>query len=300
MDATTLATLDPRDARDFIFKLYKNSPRFSGSLRSPLRQPSRSPESSRQYRPGDPVNLIDWRAFARTDELIIRQQQNQAANHLLLVLDCRSSMIWPSSEVKVDGGAHPHSQCSKLEAAVRLYFTLATAALMSGDQVSAWVIAEEALPNAVFTLRNINECRTFFDHIQGYHFDRSRILDLVHPQTFDSVRCDIGIWLSDFINGPACDPFFRSVRRPLGIHLLSSLETDITWLQPMTSYFDPIPEMTEYLGIELQETMSYAAQLAAWQNRLRQQFERHDGHYLLCTEMSSFKQITDWLQGLLV
>ena len=55
----------PEEARD---KRVKTSPRMHGTMRMALRRVARNPENSRLYVVGDPVPLIDWKAYARTDE----------------------------------------------------------------------------------------------------------------------------------------------------------------------------------------------------------------------------------------
>lgn len=46
----------------------------------------------RHYRPGDDVRKLDWRAYARTDQLLLKQFQEEVRPTLELVVDCSASM----------------------------------------------------------------------------------------------------------------------------------------------------------------------------------------------------------------
>lgn len=46
----------------------------------------------REYRPGDPLRLIDWKATARRGELIARQHEAERDQQVLLLLDCGRRM----------------------------------------------------------------------------------------------------------------------------------------------------------------------------------------------------------------
>lgn len=46
----------------------------------------------RGYTPGDDVRRLDWSAYARTDQLLVRQYREEVAPKLELLLDCSASM----------------------------------------------------------------------------------------------------------------------------------------------------------------------------------------------------------------
>jgi len=54
----------------------------------------------REYEIGDDVRFIDWRGSARTNKLLIRQQLQENAPHLLLALDISPSMGFGATESK--------------------------------------------------------------------------------------------------------------------------------------------------------------------------------------------------------
>ena len=69
--------------------------RPTGSLRLSILSPSRQPEDSRPYIPGDPIDKIDWQAFARTDQLLVRQVRENAPGRVAIHLACGKSSFWP-------------------------------------------------------------------------------------------------------------------------------------------------------------------------------------------------------------
>jgi len=88
-DPSTLSSLHPSETREVHHKAYKNSIRMHGSHLMALSKPARAPEACRKYVHGDPVNLIDWKAFARTDQLMVREIRDEASagdgRHLILL-----------------------------------------------------------------------------------------------------------------------------------------------------------------------------------------------------------------------
>jgi uncharacterized protein (DUF58 family) len=52
----------------------------------------------RQYEMGDPLRLIDWKAYARTDKLHIRKFHDDSNMHVFILLDASASMGFASGE----------------------------------------------------------------------------------------------------------------------------------------------------------------------------------------------------------
>ncbi len=87
-------------------------------------------EDRREYLAGDDLRHVDWRAFARTDQLLVRQYREEVSPRLEVVLDASASMA-----------AHP----AKAQVAVELAGLLATAARADGMQVRLDVLGEEVV-----------------------------------------------------------------------------------------------------------------------------------------------------------
>jgi uncharacterized protein (DUF58 family) len=94
---------------------------FAGRHRSPFHGGSVDFAEHRPYQPGDELRSIDWRAFARTDRLLIRRYHDERQLPLALVLDTSASMAY---------GAPSKDEVASLAAA-----TLGLMALDQGDAV---------------------------------------------------------------------------------------------------------------------------------------------------------------------
>lgn len=139
---TTVADLQPLDDHDFTFRQLKNSPRPLGSWRLALRRPSRMPESSRPYVYGDPVNRIDWKAFARTDQLIIRQERDEAAAQVMVVVEVSPTMFWPRASDR-EQARELQAAPSKWETAMRVVWHCACQHARLGDFTDVALMVSE-------------------------------------------------------------------------------------------------------------------------------------------------------------
>ncbi len=80
-------------------------------------------ESLRDYQRGDDVRLLDWKATARRNKLIVRNQQAERNQTILVLLDCGRLM-----NAEEDG-------VSKLDLAINATLLLAHVALSRGDRI---------------------------------------------------------------------------------------------------------------------------------------------------------------------
>ena len=99
----------------------------SGLHRSPHKGYSVEFKEHRPYVQGDEIRAIDWKVFAKTDRLYIREFEEETNLRSTLVVDCSGSMSYRGSRhASRDGGL------SKYQYAVRLAASLAY--LMIGQQ----------------------------------------------------------------------------------------------------------------------------------------------------------------------
>jgi uncharacterized protein (DUF58 family) len=96
---------------------------ISGLHRSPMLGMSVDFAEHRAYMPGDDVRLVDWRVFARTDRLYVKQFEADTNANLHLVLDISASMDFGSGTV------------SKLEYAKFLAASLAYLSTRQRDRI---------------------------------------------------------------------------------------------------------------------------------------------------------------------
>lgn len=77
---------------------------LSGMHKSPYKGFSVEFADYRQYVPGDDVRHLDWRAYAKTDRLVIKQYEVETNLRTHIVLDCSGSMAYPEEETKGESG----------------------------------------------------------------------------------------------------------------------------------------------------------------------------------------------------
>jgi len=112
----------------------------SGIHRSPHRGASVIFAEHRDYRPGDDLRLLDWRAYARSDRHIIKRFEQETHLRAQLWLDCSASM---------DYGGEPGDPLHKHTHAATLLAAMAFILLGQGDAVGVVRFADamgEALP----------------------------------------------------------------------------------------------------------------------------------------------------------
>lgn len=266
--------------------------RFHGSQRLNLMRATRLPANSRRYTPGDPIHLIDWRAFARHEQLIIREQNDEASCKVLLLFDDSSTLNWPQQELSERLG---RPLCAKRELAMRIIFNLAYQSFRWGDRVKVFRITETKAQS--LNLRSQTDTAISFDKMLKSSFAASA-WDVHESRSIDSMAeesCDLMFWISDGFGG--IPSWLLKKRGPFACWLqtLSSLELDPSWIAPNDCYFDEQKAAREYLGSALLQQQNLQKSLQNWLEKVRIEWLRsHRYHLLLHDELP----ITSYLSPL--
>lgn len=109
---------------------------LSGAHRSPHRGASVVFVEHREYRPGDDLRLLDWRAYARSDRHTIKRFEQETQLRATLVLDASASMDFAGSE---GGGT------SKAEHAATLLAALGLVLVRQGDAAGVVRFARDVI-----------------------------------------------------------------------------------------------------------------------------------------------------------
>ena len=163
-----------------------------GMHRSPARGISSEFTAYRQYVPGDDVQHVDWKSYARSDRYYIKLYEAETNFVSNLLLDVSSSMTYGSGDI------------TKLEYAKYLAASLAYLIIDQGDSAGVGVFDGE--------LQNYIQPKSSM----GVLVDISRELEQVEPKP----RTDIGQVLSNFAH--------RMARR--GVAVLSG-DCPVIWLR---------------------------------------------------------------------
>jgi uncharacterized protein (DUF58 family) len=105
----------------------------SGIHRSPHRGASVIFAEHREYRPGDDLRLLDWRAFARSDRYTIKRFEQETHLRAHLLLDASASMRFDAGKPELDKHAY----------AATLLAALAFMLLGQGDSVGLTLLGPE-------------------------------------------------------------------------------------------------------------------------------------------------------------
>lgn len=106
----------------------------SGERRSRELQPALDFSDHRPYTPGDDPRHIDWKVFARQEELFVKLGETTQSVNIHILLDCSPSMSWDVSATTEDKPLEL-KRSSKWTGARRLAGALGYLALAGGERV---------------------------------------------------------------------------------------------------------------------------------------------------------------------
>jgi uncharacterized protein (DUF58 family) len=112
---------------------------YSGQHRSTYRGSSPEFVEYRMYNPGDPLDSIDWKAYARTDRYYIRSTEKETDLPCHIMIDCSSSMDF--SGVPLAKGRR--ERVSKFDFACKLAAALTYLLIRQGDRVGLTLFDEK-------------------------------------------------------------------------------------------------------------------------------------------------------------
>ncbi len=185
---------------------------MSGQHRSPYQGFSVEFAQHRPYVAGDDIRHLDWKVYARSDKLHLKQYQQETSLDLMVMVDASGSMLYGSrSFEEASGAGHTlspdgRSNWSKFDHATAIGAALAYVALKQGDRAGLMVFADEVRAlvkrsSAQGTWRQIVGALAV--HFQDQKRDTATNLPRATEQVLGSLtnRCLIAI-VSDFF----CDP----------------------------------------------------------------------------------------------
>lgn len=282
----TLAELEPGWTEESHERRSKTSMRMHGSMRMQLRRVGRTPENSRHYVPGDPVHLIDWKAFARTDEVIIREQRDEASAQVAIVIDFGESMHWP------DAAENP-GKISKFEIAMRTAMWLAHTHLVMGDAVQCWLRQSDAVPSLRWTPRSPADVMAVYAAIQNQF--STRVLDFFLAHPWLGRKTDTLWLLTDALETWNISEIALSSKRVMFAHILSSLECSVDWMDNDTCYVERTPRRKDYMGMQLKAGKSFEHAVNQWRETWQKQVRKWGGSYFLATDTTAVSSFFHWV-----
>ncbi|WP_026460055.1 DUF58 domain-containing protein [Schaalia suimastitidis] len=119
---------------------------LEGSTATVLRGPGTEFDSLREYVRGDDPRDIDWRASARTPELVVRTWRPERDRHVVIVLDAGRSgalLLGAPRDVAEDANALDLGAAPRIDAGIEAALLLGALADRAGDQVHFLAIDRE-------------------------------------------------------------------------------------------------------------------------------------------------------------
>ncbi len=294
-----LGQLTPYHGFEPSHQRYVPLSRFHGSQRLNLMRATRLPANSRRYTAGDPIHLIDWRAFARNEQLIVREQNDEASCRVMLLVEDSPTLSWPDKPL-LEKLARP--VCTKRELVLRITFHLAYQCLRWGDRVKVYRLRENRAES--LNLRSQTDAAILFDKVlksdfseKSWETHETRSLEYIREE-----RCDLMFWVSDGFSG--IPDWLLQKKGPYAcwLQVLSSLEIDPSWLKPEDCYFDESGTSREYTGSALLQQQNLLRALERWQEEAQRSWLRSHRHHLLVhdeTPIRSFLSSLEQPWGLL-
>lgn len=137
---------------------------IAGLHRSPHKGGSVEFAEYKEYAPGQEIRHIDWKVYAKSDRLVVKQFEDETNLRLYLVMDGSGSMDYQSEDAPL----------TKLRYSCFLAAALAYLFLRQGDAVGALAFDEEVRQYLPASTRSshLEDLFYLFDHLKSSHSTR--------------------------------------------------------------------------------------------------------------------------------
>lgn len=233
-----VAQLEPGLDLPFPVSITRDGAVNMGAFTLPALQPGRAVDDSKPYQKGDPVRFIDWRSYARTNKLYIREKIEQTRVGVEIFVDGGASMAFPDSSMPEQQGRSP---AAKLAWAMRLAYFLGYEFADLGEQVTVCLKGGDLLTGLLAQCSDRKLIKSHFHQLSGSLADAQQIAEAALQPSYtpspgsrrfrivisDALTTDMNAWFDRLGGG-----------RGLFIHSLSQLELDLSWMASDDVYFD--------------------------------------------------------------
>jgi len=194
---------------------------LSGRHRSPQKGSSVEFAEYRDYQLGDDLRRVDWRLFARSDRLHVKQYEEEAQLRVFTVLDASASMDFASRK----------SGLNKLDFARLTLAGVATLAQRQGDAFGLGVAGAE-LADFLRARSTSSHWHTFIGRLENFSPQRQTALarslealaEIIPPRSLVVIASDF------YEDLPAMESALSRLRYDghdlIGLHVLDPLELD--------------------------------------------------------------------------
>ena len=285
--SSTLAALTPVGFIDVYFRTLKNSMLNQGSHTMLNKTLSRMPDSSRQFIQGDPLKMIDWKAYARNDQLIVREVREDAQAKVGILVSLAHSMEWPAVGQDFTDGI------PKAELAIRVGLALAYAHAKKGDLVDIYVV-DTTNSLSIYKPKSSSDVEGIY--IQLCESGFGSFTDFCHQCDSMAARMDLCWIIEDGLNEDWVRKIQNLSAKICYLHTFSQYEMDISWLDDKTTYFDADWNRNEYQGSTLKYERNYDNNFKYWRKKRQEDVESHGGQYVLLTDLTPISYFAEFVR----
>jgi len=277
---------------DVHWRDLRRSARYQGSHVLNLKRVSKDTLSSRPYVAGDPVRMIDWKAFGKTDQLLVREVRDEASVRVRISISCHDTMFWPDQSVQEASG---QKTPQKWEVALRCGFALAAWHLCLGDQIE--IVLVNGSRTRSWSPRVASDLVTMFAQLSQTNFSQKILDDVFQEQTggAPTKHVELGYVFSDLLDPNEELVAIKGAKKQFVFHILSHFESAISWLRSGWTCFDDSLKRKEFQSEELFEEQAYERSIGKWRSQLRERFRRQGVQYNCFTEKTLIREFWESL-----
>ena len=286
-DISSLEITTPLIAQSRVFS--KDSP-SRGFYKHPLRHGSKSPEIARPYIPGDPLKLIDWRSFARTENLIIREEAKTARKKVLILCDLAPSMYWPEEDFYKKSKQKPIINKVFFSSRIALHLAYqhkicdnrTFLGFLKDDKIFAKEISRKE--ELVHLDKNLRE--DFFYLNKALE---SCFFELEYNSSFHSFY-----FLSDHLTTKESIILPQSQEKYF-FHTLSSYELDTEWISKEFHYCKNLKSRSKFLGEKLKKNNFFQNEFNAWLRKKSETYAGKGFRYFLISDLTKLSEYLKYI-----
>ena len=266
---------------------------LQGNYRRMLKEILPPPDSCRPYQVGDPMSKIDWKAYGRTEQLIVRERRTLCNKPISIIIDNYPSMHWPRKKKRLN----QEGVCSsKFEIATRIAFNLYNIYSEPGNKVTLWLREDQQqkFPSLGFTSDSRDRLHRFFQSVETSDFDLSIVKSQFRTKKYCFENNGDLFLISDHLQEMNLESIRSREQRFCLIHTLSSLDLDSSWMQNSVSYFDDhieersffgeVVRKSHFKGIFLRRNRFFEKVVSQWVKQVERDVKAIGGEYRLVTD----------------
>lgn len=284
-----IASIEPGMDLPFLVNLRRQGPVNMGAFTLPHLVAGRAVDDTKPYQKGDPVRFIDWRSYARTNKLYLREKIEHTRVGVDIYIDGGGSMSFPAD--------HPTST-PKIDWATRLGYSLAYEFASLGEQIAICLATDDDLVGLVAQCADRKVITSHFEELRpDLHAIPQMAAKALHPSYLPPPTAKrFRIVLSDGLYREVPDWAERLGQgRGIFVHCLSEREMDLAWMSEDDVYFVGEPQRKRTTG---QSFSTYRAEVerqrAEWLARCESTCHSHGWAYHRVTDGDGIEEA---LQG---